>query len=217
MQLKVPVRTPGLVQKLLPGLHFKGPAAGKVLYLTFDDGPVPGLCHWILQCLDQYDAKACFFLVGENVVRNPELVQEILAAGHSIGNHSQHHRNGFQTKTSDYIQDVHHCRESLQAYLPQGEKQLFRPPYGKIKPAQVRQLRKAGFEIVMWDVLSKDYDPKLSAEQITRNVLDNVRPGSILVFHDNLKAEAGLRKALPVILKQLQQQGFEFQALRFPC
>ena len=211
-----PVRIPAFLRHLFPGLHFTGPATGKVLYLTFDDGPLPEFCPWILDCLASYDAKATFFLVGENALKHPELVTDIINGGHSIGNHTFNHLNGFKTSTGSYLRNTDACREVLQAHLSLGVAPLFRPPYGKIRPSQIRQLRKAGYEIIFWDVLSKDYKADLSAEELFRNVVDNSRPGSILVFHDNLKAEKKLRSALPLILSELKKQGYRFEALRFP-
>jgi peptidoglycan/xylan/chitin deacetylase (PgdA/CDA1 family) len=216
MRFSFPVRTPAFIQKILPGLHFSVPGKDKVLYLTFDDGPLPHLCPWILECLMQYDAKACFFLVGENAAANPDLVNRILEEGHSIGNHTQNHLNGFKTLSSNYLSNVKACQEILQPNLKTDEAPMFRPPYGKIRPAQIRNLRSEGYEIVMWDVLSRDYDASQTAEQLYQNVVENVKPGSILVFHDNIKAERNLRIALPRILKNLGDQGYRFEAIRFP-
>ena len=216
MRFSFPVRTPRFIQKILPGLHFSVPGKDKVLYLTFDDGPLPNFCPWILECLRQYEAKACFFLVGENAAANPDLVKRILEEGHSIGNHTQNHLNGFKTLSRVYLRNVRACHEILEPFLNENDAPLFRPPYGKIRPGQFRNLRREGYEIVMWDVLSKDYDASLSADQLYRNVVENVKPGSILVFHDNIKAERNLSIALPRILKSLSETGYRFEALRFP-
>jgi peptidoglycan/xylan/chitin deacetylase (PgdA/CDA1 family) len=216
MQFKVPVRTPGIIKKLLPGLHFSVPGKEKVLFATFDDGPLPDFCPWILSCLKEFDARASFFLVGENAQRHPELVRQLVENGHSIGNHTQNHLNGFSTRSNRYLTNIKECQEILQPFLPQSQAPMFRPPYGKIRPGQIRALRQAGYEIVMWDVLSKDYDPGQSADELYRNVVNNAKPGSILVFHDNRKAEKNLKLALPRILQSLSEEGYRFEALKFP-
>lgn len=217
MRFSFPVRTPVLFQKLLPGLHFSVPVREKVLFLTFDDGPLPQFCPWILDCLREHGARATFFLVGENAAANPHLVQQILEEGHTIGNHTHNHLNGFKTLSREYLNNTELCRKVLQPYLNSKEAPLFRPPYGKIRPRQISALRKEGFEIVMWDVLSRDYDASISPEELYRNAVDNAKPGSILVFHDNVKAERNLRIALPRILKSLSQSGYRFDALRYPA
>ena len=216
MLLSVPVKTPLLVQKLLPGLHFSMKGEEKLIYLTFDDGPLPDFCPWILQCLKDHKAKATFFLVGENAAANPKITRQIIDEGHSIGNHTQNHLNGFKTRVQDYVSNVNQCHQVLKPFLSETERLLFRPPYGKIRPAQARALRKAGFEIIMWDVLSKDYDPSLSAESIYNNVMSHAGPGSIPVFHDHIKSAKNLRIALPRILESLSNQGYRFEAIRLP-
>lgn len=216
MRLKIPARTPLILQKLLPGLHFSVPSKEKIVYLTFDDGPLPDSCNWILDCLREYQARASFFLVGENAAANPDLMRQIMDEGHRIGNHTHNHLNGFKTAGKEYADNVRLCQNVLQPYLKKNEAPLFRPPYGKIRPGQIRNLRKAGFEIILWDVLSKDYDPTQNPDAIFHNVVDNAGPGSILVFHDNIKSNQNLRLALPRILKHLSEKGFRFDALSFP-
>jgi peptidoglycan/xylan/chitin deacetylase (PgdA/CDA1 family) len=216
MAIKFPVRIPPILKHIFTGLHFTGPADEKRLYLTFDDGPLPEFCPWILECLREHQALATFFLVGENAARHPELVEAILRDGHRIGNHTQNHLNGFQTASSEYLQNTLVCAEVLQPYIPQGFAPMFRPPYGRIRPGQIRKLKKEGYEIVLWDVLSKDYEAGITAGDVYANVVNNVRPGSVLVFHDNRKAEAKLKIALPRILTELKQQGYHFGVLEFP-
>lgn len=216
MRIRVPAKTPRLIKRLLPGLWFSIPTKEPVLYLTFDDGPLPELCPWILECLQQHNALATFFLVGENVRRNPELVQAILDAGHTIGNHTQNHLNGFRTRTKEYLANTRLCADELQDFESPENAPLFRPPYGKVKPLQVLALRRAGFEIILWDVLSKDYDESLRPEDLFSNVISHAKPGSILVFHDNKKAEKNLRIALPLILSELSARGFRFEPISLP-
>lgn len=216
MRFSFPARTPGFLRKLLPGMHFTIETSEQIAYLTFDDGPVNLHCQWILECLRQHNAKASFFLVGDNVLKHPELVRSILEDGHTIGNHTQNHLNGFQTPTPDYLKNVERCQEALSAFLPEDMPKMFRPPYGKLLPAQFKAIKRLGYEIVMWDVLSKDYDQNLGAEDVCNNVIPNTKPGSILVFHDNIKAEKSLKEALPKILSELAGKGFRFEALKFP-
>jgi peptidoglycan/xylan/chitin deacetylase (PgdA/CDA1 family) len=211
--VKVPAKTPRLIQVLGKGLRFSVETKEPVVYLTFDDGPIPGLTPWILGQLNEYGAKATFFMVGENAKNNPEVLLHVLAEGHRIGNHTQNHFNGFKTKTAEYVANAEACGEVLRTYLPKDAPLLFRPPYGRITPRQVFRIRKLGYQIIMWDVLSKDYEAKLDPETVVRNVLDNVKPGSIVVMHDNIKAEKNLHAALPEILKGLKEKGFRMEAL----
>jgi peptidoglycan/xylan/chitin deacetylase (PgdA/CDA1 family) len=176
-----------------------------VLFLTFDDGPIPEVTPWVLDELDKYNAKATFFCIGDNVNRHPGIYRNILDRGHVTGNHSYHHLNGWNTDNESYFADVMKCSEVVRSYL-------FRPPYGKIKPAQVNFLKK-NFTIIMWDVLSRDYNQNLSGETCTKNVIGKAKAGSIVVFHDSLKARDRLEVALPATLSFFKEKGFSFQPL----
>ncbi|HLP96545.1 MAG TPA: polysaccharide deacetylase family protein [Saprospiraceae bacterium] len=198
-------KTPLLVKALLPQYIWHIPTSEKVVYLTFDDGPIPEATPWVLDLLLQFGAKATFFCVGDNVRKHPEVFQRILQEGHAVGNHTYNHLNGWKTQTFDYLKNVQRCGQMV-------DSPLFRPPYGALRPSQTRTL-KSRYRIVMWDVLSGDYDPEITPEQCLENVLDNVRPGSIILFHDSLKAEARMRYALPKVLEQLGQEGWTFRAL----
>lgn len=198
-------KTPRLVQNLLPSYTWHIPTTEKVIFLTFDDGPIPEATPWVLDTLSDYGAKATFFCVGDNVRKHPAIFQQILAEGHAVGNHTFNHLKGWKTNTSDYLENVERCAEMVSS-------PLFRPPYGTLKPSQTRQL-KSQYKIVMWDVLSGDFDPKISPEQCLQNVLDNIQPGSIVLFHDSLKAETRMRFALPKVLEQLTAEGWKFQKL----
>lgn len=182
------------------------PTEGKVLYLTFDDGPHKTITPYVLQCLKEYNAKACFFCIGKNVLQYPEVYQQIINEGHTIANHTQSHLNGFKTSTKDYIRNVQKAKELIHS-------QLFRPPYGKITPFQKKLLQKAGYKIIMWDVLSGDFDTSISAEQCTQNVLLLATNGSIIVFHDSEKAFPRLKEALPKVLQFFTEKGFVFKAI----
>jgi len=210
----VPAKTPRIVKILGKGLRFTVETTEPVVYLTFDDGPIADLTPFILEELDRYQAKATFFMVGENAMKRPDLVQEILLRGHQIGNHTQNHLNGFKTKVVNYLANVGECAAVLKPHLNPEAPLLFRPPYGRISPREIFHLKKRGYQIIMWDVLSKDYDSKLSPEMVVHNVLDNVIPGSIIVMHDNVKAEQNVKTALPIILKGLIEKGFRMEVLR---
>lgn len=181
------------------------PVEEPVLYLTFDDGPVLGLTEWILEVLEKYGAKATFFCVGKNVRENPELYRKILGAGHVAGNHTYSHLNSYRTGLSRYIKDVYKARKVIDSWL-------FRPPYGRIRPLAARILLPR-FRIILWDVLSMDYDRELEPRMVLYNVVTKTRPGSIIVFHDNLKARENLEYALPRVLDHFARAGYRFLAL----
>lgn len=200
------VKTPAIVQRLLPGFTWRVPTADNVLYLTFDDGPIPGVTPWVLDTLGSAGARATFFCVGENVQRHPQIFQRITEEGHSVGNHTHNHLNGWKTDTSDYLQNVQSCAE----YVPGSN--LFRPPYGRILSEQAQALRK-NYRIVMWDVLSGDFDRNLRPEKCLENIIRHSRPGSIVVLHDSLKAEPNLRYALPRLLEYFSEKNWRFECL----
>ncbi len=188
--------------------------APKSIYLTFDDGPIPGITSWVLDQLKEFQAKATFFCIGENIEKHPEVLRHVISEGHQIGNHSFHHLNGWKTSTSGYIQDVLITEELLTKEYPQNPKpKLFRPPFGKIKNSQARKLSKKGFKIVMWDVISWDFDSDIRKETCYKNVVENAAEGSIIVFHDSEKASKNLKYALPKVLKYFSEKGYEFKSL----
>jgi len=198
-------KTPSFVQSLFPSITWKVQTKQPRLYLTFDDGPVPEVTEWVLDLLAYHDAKATFFCVGENVKKYPHIFERITLEGHTIGNHTYHHKNGWKTSTSNYIQDVEKCAKLVKS-------NLFRPPYGRISPWQLNQLKEK-FELVMWDILSGDFDHNLDPESCFRNVINNSGPGSILVFHDSVKASKKLKYVLPKVLEHFTNLGFSFEAL----
>ncbi len=200
------VKTPQIIQNLFPNFTWTIPSEEKVLYLTFDDGPIPEVTPWVLQQLKDYEAHATFFCVGENVRKHPKVFQEVLRDGHAVGNHTDHHLNGWMTENVPYFHDVRRAAGEVGTVL-------FRPPYGRIKPKQAQFLQRH-YRIVMWDVLSGDFDFKISKEQCLANVVNNAGPGSIVVFHDSLKAWDRLAYALPRVLEHFSQQGYRFEKLR---
>ncbi|OAV43508.1 polysaccharide deacetylase family protein [Lewinella sp. 4G2] len=201
------VKTPRLVQKLLPNFHWKVTSStdAPTIYLTFDDGPIPQITPWIVEQLAAFNAKATFFCVGNNVRKYPAIVEATLEAGHTIGNHTMHHLDGWQSDNMPYFHDVRHCAVQIKS-------SLFRPPYGRLKPSQAQFLQRH-YEIVMWDVLSGDFDPELTPEDCFQNVIRNAGPGSIALFHDSLKAEQNVRNILPRILAHYAALGYRFEAL----
>lgn len=199
------VKTPKLLQTLLPAYVWRVDTSENVLYLTFDDGPIPDVTPWVLDTLRDYGARATFFCVGQNVQRHPDIFQRLLAEGHSVGNHTFNHVNGWNTDNRTYFHNIRHCARLV-------DSPLFRPPYGRLRPGQ-RAFLERHFQIVMWEVLSGDFDPNLPAERCCANVLEHSGPGSIIVLHDSLKTEAKLRYALPRILQHFSVRGFRFEAL----
>lgn len=199
------VKTPKFIQELFPNFTWRIPSSEKVLYLTFDDGPIPEVTPWVLEQLSAYNAKATFFCVGDNIQKHPEVFEQVKAAGHAVGNHTFNHQNGWITDNIPYFHNVRHCANLTKTIL-------FRPPYGKLRPRQTQFLLRH-YRIVMWDVLSGDFDPNITAEQCLQNVVSNASEGSIVVFHDSLKAEEKLRYALPRVLEHFSALGYRFEAL----
>jgi peptidoglycan/xylan/chitin deacetylase (PgdA/CDA1 family) len=180
----------------------------KYVYITFDDGPIPVVTPYVLNTLKKFNCKATFFCIGDNVDKHSSILADVISEGHTIGNHTYNHLKGWKSSDNDYLDNVR------KASLLTGTR-LFRPPYGRIKKSQIADIRKyfPETEIVMWDVLSGDFDESISREQCIRNVLNHCRNGSIIVFHDSQKAFRHLEYALPVILENLTERGFEFKTL----
>jgi len=198
-------KTPQFVQNLFPNFTWRIPTTDKVIYLTFDDGPVPEVTPWVLDELDKHDAKATFFCVGNNIVKHPALFARLKEEGHEVGHHTFDHINGW---ASDNIKYFHNVRRTASLM----DSVLFRPPYGKLRPKQIQFLQRH-YRIIMWDVLSGDFDQNLDPEDCYKNVIAKTKPGSIIVFHDSLKAEATLKNVLPRFLNHFAMQGYTFKAL----
>lgn len=199
------VKTPQIIQNLFPNFTWKIPSHEKVIYLTFDDGPIPEVTPWVLQQLEAFQAKATFFCVGDNVKKHQEVFQRVVEAGHSIGNHTFNHLSGWACENIPYFHNVRRCARLV-------DSNLFRPPYGRLKPKQSQFLQRH-YRIVMWDVLSGDFDAKISKEQCLENVIANAGKGSIVVFHDSLKAKEKLQYALPKVLNYYSEKGYRFEAM----
>lgn len=211
------IKTHWLIQKLFSALTWSIPNNAKIVYLTFDDGPTPEITDWTLAILKEYNAKATFFCIGENIERSPALFYQIQEEGHSVGNHTFNHLNGWETNTKKYLDNVLLCETTLTNFSGKNVKteKLFRPPYGKLKPQHIKFLKERGYKIIMWDVLSADFDTTISTQQCADNVLQNIQPGSIIIFHDSIKAAKNLKYVLPQTLAHLQQEGYEMKAIRF--
>ncbi len=199
-------KTPQFFQSLFPNFVWRVPTKEKVLHLTFDDGPVPEVTPWVLDQLKQYGAKATFFCVGDNINKHKEIFDRIIAEGHSVGNHSYNHLSGWSTDNIAYFHNVRYCASLI-------DSTYFRPPYGRIKPTQAQFLQRH-YKIIMWDVLSGDFDTTISKEQCYNNVINNAKEGSIIVFHDNIKALSNLEYALPKVLDSYSSLGYKFNPIQ---
>lgn len=222
------IKTHSILKKIFSNYVWDIPNNEKKVYLTFDDGPTPEITQWTLNLLENYNAKATFFCIGGNVKKYPEIFKNVILKNHSIGNHTFNHLNGWKTSTVDYIENVKIAENRLQKAheffkiekkiikngslkpvdLNLKSAMLFRPPYGKIKPSQSKILRKLGYKIIMWDVISYDFNTTISPQKCLENVLKNVKPGSIIVFHDSQKAFKNLEYVLPKTLEFLSEKGF---------
>jgi peptidoglycan/xylan/chitin deacetylase (PgdA/CDA1 family) len=202
------VKTPWLVRKMYPDCLWKMPSGQKAIYLTFDDGPHPVATPLALDELRRFGAKATFFCIGKNVVAHPDIYKRILDEGHRVGNHTHNHLNGWKSDSKEYNSNI----QKAAGYI---DSDLFRPPYGKINRYQIEFLKSNfKFRIVMWDVLSGDFDRMISGMQCAVNVTSHAEDGSIVIFHDSEKAFERMRVALPVVLKYFQEKGFRFESLQ---
>jgi peptidoglycan/xylan/chitin deacetylase (PgdA/CDA1 family) len=206
-------RTPFILPILYPSLTWRIPSTSKELFLTFDDGPVPGPTEFVLDTLRKYDIKATFFCIGDNIKKHSSIFTEIINNGHKVGNHTHNHLNGWRTARSNYVQNVEDCNKQIAEYLPVNAEntRIFRPPYGRITRDQIRSL--ANFNIIMWDVLAIDYNNGLGTTRCLKNTIGASRTGSITVFHDSYKAEKNLTFALPRYIEHFLSLGFEFKVV----
>ncbi len=199
------VRPPVFLTWFYPALTWHRSRAEKRIFLTFDDGPIPDVTPFVINTLKNYGIKATFFCVGENIKKHPDLFARLVENGHRIGNHTYNHLNGWQTPDDVYLQNTDRCQQLMHT-------NLFRPPYGRGRRSQYKRLRET-YDIIMWDVLSGDFDVKLSPDKCLRNVIDHTRNGSIVVFHDNVKALPRITYALPRAIEHWLDQGYEFGLL----
>ena len=199
------VQFPDMLRPFMGKLLWRKSSSEKVIYLTFDDGPVPEVTPLVLDLLDEYNLKATFFCVGENVEKYPAIYNEVLKRGHKTGNHTYNHLKGVSFSTAEYVANVEKAAKSI-------ESKLFRPPYGRLKSKQ-RKALKAGYEIVMWDVITHDYNSSLSPQTIMQNIRRYSRNGSLVVFHDSIKAERNMLTVLPLAIEYWNSKGYSFDVL----
>ncbi len=198
-------KTPYIVRKLFKRQLWNFSRSEKVIYLTFDDGPTPEVTERVLSILNQYKAKATFFCLGRNVDRNPEIYKQIIAAGHRTGNHTYSHLRGWRTPVKGYMHDINLAKKYIKS-------DLFRPPYGRIRDIQTRLVSKE-YRIIMWEVLSHDYNNKLPENWCLKHTIKNTRNGSIVVFHDSVKASKNLFHTLPTYLEHFTKLGYSFKCI----
>lgn len=199
------IQPKSFLKKLYPKAVWKINTTEKIIYLTFDDGPIPGLTEWVLDELKRYNAKATFFCVGANILKHPEVFKRLKNEGHRVANHTMFHCKGFKKNVKEYLSEVHDCGQLV-------NNNLFRPPYGQLKRSQYKALIKNKYKIVFWDVISYDYE-KIAPEHCFKNVVCNTKNGSIVLFHDNLKAENNLKYTLPLFLKHFANLQFQFNVI----
>jgi len=205
------IKTPWIVKKIFSNYIWNMPANDNAVYLTFDDGPHPQITPWVLDELKKYNAKASFFCIGKNVVEYPGIYNRIINEGHAVGNHTHNHLNGWKVSGQEYMQDIREAAKHISS-------NLFRPPYGRIKSKHFYRLNKAmqkDSKLIMWDVLSADFDTAISPEQCLKNVMSNATPGSIIVFHDSQKAFANLVYTLPAVMQLLNKKKCLLKKIEF--
>jgi peptidoglycan/xylan/chitin deacetylase (PgdA/CDA1 family) len=208
------VKTNWIIKKIFSSYVWDIPNTENKIYLTFDDGPIPEITEWVLEELEKHNVKATFFCIGDNIVKHPEIFKKVIGEGHAIGNHTFNHLNGWKTNSETYVENLERCEETIQkSAINNQNSKVFRPPYGKIKKSQAKAIRHLGYKIIMWDVLSVDFDSNLTKEKCLENVLSNVRSGSIIVFHDSIKAFKNLKYTLPKTLASLKEKGFVFDVI----
>lgn len=194
-----------VLRRIYPRAVWRMNKEEKNIYLTFDDGPIPHLTDWVLDKLCHFNIKATFFCVGANILRNPSVFERIKKEGHAVANHTMFHTKGFKTTVGDYIREVEECKKLV-------GNNLFRPPYGQLRRGQYKALVERGYKIILWDVISYDFE-HISELSCSENVLKNARNGSIVLFHDNLKAEKNMKYALPIFLEHFLEKGYTFKTL----
>lgn len=202
-------KVPSLLPKVFPTFWWRLPQEKPTIFLTFDDGPIPQLTPFILEMLQKYQAQATFFCVGDNIRKYSFIFEQIIINQHQVANHTFHHLNAWKTPSWQYLQDIQLCQGLIK---PQATSLLFRPPYGKLTPQLIRAIQK-NMKIVYWDVLTYDFDPQLAPEKCLQNAIRYTQNGSIIVFHDNVKAYRNLTYVLPRYIEHFATKGFTFKAL----
>lgn len=212
----IPIKIPSITKRLFPNYVWDFSSKEKTIYLTFDDGPTPEITEWTLKTLAEFNAKATFFCIGNNIEKHPDIFTSILKEGHGIGNHTHNHLKGWKTPTNTYLKNVKQAQETIDSKIGNHFypiTNLFRPAYGQLKPNQGRALNKLGYKIVMWTVLAFDWDVNVSKEECLKNVIDKASAGSIIVFHDSVKASRNMMYALPKVLEHFSKKGYSFKSI----
>lgn len=197
---------PDIVRLLYPTVLWRKDKDKKVIYLTFDDGPTEEITHWILDTLNELGIKATFFCIGNNAEKHPEIIDEIRQNGHSVGIHGYSHIRGLYKKQEEYFNDIKKSESIIKS-------KIFRPSHGRIYPSQVKKLNELGYKVVLWDVITRDYDTNLKEEEVLKIAKKYTRNGSIVVFHDSLKAEKNMKYAFPLAVKYWLENGYTFETL----
>ena len=200
------IKTPSIIQRVFSNYRWRFSSVPKEIYLTFDDGPTPEITTFVLNELKKHKAKATFFCIGKNVKKHLTIYERIKKEGHALGNHTYNHLNGFRTNNTNYIENILLAEKLI-------ETNLFRPPYGRLKSSQAKSIISKGYKIIMWDVLSGDFDTTITPEKCLKNVLDKTTNGSIVVMHDSEKAKDKIFYTLPKILSYYQEKGYLFKAI----
>ena len=203
------IKTPFWLRAFYPNCTWKIPTKDKVIYISFDDGPHPEATPFVLEQLKAFNAKATFFCIGNNVLKHPNIFESILKAGHKVGNHTYDHLNGWKTETNVYLENIKDAASLI-------ESNMFRPPYGRITKKQIKAVKESTDlpnQIIMWDILSADFDLKLNGEDCARNVIKHTKPGSIIVFHDSQKAWDRMSVALPIVLAYFSKLGYRMEVI----
>jgi peptidoglycan/xylan/chitin deacetylase (PgdA/CDA1 family) len=206
------VKTPSIITSFFKRYIWCFITTNKTIYLTFDDGPTPEVTEFVLDTLKSHNAKATFFCIGKNIKNNSAIFRQIIKEGHTVGNHTYNHLNAWKTDRKTYIDDVLKTEKIINE-SDENSAKLFRPPYGKIKISQAKTLRTKGYKIIMWSVLSADFDLNITKERVLNNILKNTKSGSIIVMHDSKKSNEHIRFVLPKILEYYNEFGFEFKAI----
>ncbi|MBJ6369085.1 polysaccharide deacetylase family protein [Snuella sedimenti] len=212
----IPAKTPLTIKRMFPNYIWDIPNTNKTIYLSFDDGPTPEITNWTLKTLNDFNAKATFFCIGNNIAKYPKIFTDILNEGHAIGNHTYNHQKGWKTPIKNYLKNVFEAQEIMEKEIQDSEfrvQNLFRPPYGQLKSRQGKKLIALGYDIIMWDVLSFDWDKNTTKENCLKHVLNNATNGSIVVFHDSVKASRNMQYALPKTLEYFNNKGYRFETI----
>ncbi|MDY8136736.1 polysaccharide deacetylase family protein [Aquimarina sp. 2201CG5-10] len=216
MSVLIPTKTPGIIKKIYPNYIWDlyTEESERKIYLTFDDGPIPEVTPLVLKELENHKAKATFFCIGDNIKKHPGVFKQILNDGHAIGNHTMHHLKAWDNDTKTYIEDIIDCENVILKHSDHfAQQKIFRPPYGQISISKFNEIQKLGYKIILWDILSKDWEKSLPALICKKNVITHTKPGSIVVFHDSIKASKNLISVLPEILAHFTNEGYVFDKI----